>query len=492
MSTLQAPIVAIPLRDDPRDVLVTRHGTSLQLLPANPIVGTSSRRRDVQIRRLRPDARIENIRGNVDTRLRKAEGPEYDAVVLAAAGVHRMGWQGRIQEYFPIDVVVPSPGQGAIAIQAKAETDIATLLALTDDPEVSEPVRIERAFLAALDAGCTMPVGAHASRNGNGFRLVAMLANESGDCVVMIDQTLGHGNACLEAAELALRMSTAVGRTDASRRRGTAGTRARGELNGLRILVTRPRAQAGPLATELIARGGLPVLCPTIRIVPEPDTGEVDAALASAAHGDFDWVVFTSTNAVNVVAGRLDTLQLSPEHRATIRVAAVGAATGDAAAAAGLTVDLVPVVANAEALVTELGPRIKPGDRVLYPRSAIGRDVVPDRLQETGAVVLALDVYRTEPELDVDAGTVDAIRSGDIDAIVATSPSSLRNLIALLGADRHRVPDVPVFCVGPVTAAAAEELGLRVAGVSADPGAPAIVDAIAAFWQQKRGRPGAA
>ena len=107
-------------------------------------------------------------------------------------------------------------------------------------------------------------------------------------------------------------------------------------------------------------------------------------------------------------------------------------------------------------------------------------------------MVLALDVYRTEPELDVDAGTVDAIRSGDIDAIVATSPSSLRNLIALLGADRHRVPDVPVFCAGPVTAAAAEELGLRVAGVSADPGAPAIVDAIAAFWQAKRGRSGAA
>src|SRR3954465_4492209 len=114
-----APIVAFPLRDDPRDVLATRHGLPLPQLPSHPVVGTSSRRRDAQIRRLRPDVRIENIRGNIDTRLRKAEGADYDAIVLAAAGVHRMGWQERIQEYFPVDVVVPSPGQGAIAVQTK-------------------------------------------------------------------------------------------------------------------------------------------------------------------------------------------------------------------------------------------------------------------------------------------------------------------------------------------------------------------------------------
>src|SRR4051812_47849101 len=144
-----APIVAFPLRDDPRDVLVTRHSLPLQQLPFHPVVGTSSRRRDVQIRRLRPDVRIENIRGNIDTRLRRAQGSDYDAIVLAAAGVLRMGWQDRIQEYFSVEDVVPSPGQGAIAVQAKAGTEAATLLSLMDDPDISEPVRIERAFLAA-------------------------------------------------------------------------------------------------------------------------------------------------------------------------------------------------------------------------------------------------------------------------------------------------------------------------------------------------------
>ena len=157
------PIVAFPDRDDPRDVLDLAAWHDARSAPAEPVIGTSSRRRDVQILRLRPDARIVNIRGNIDTRLRKAEGPEFDGIVLAAAGIRRMGWQDRISEYFPVERVVPSPGQGAIAIQARAGSDAAALLETIDDPVVSTPVGIERAFLAAIGAGCTFPVGAYAA-----------------------------------------------------------------------------------------------------------------------------------------------------------------------------------------------------------------------------------------------------------------------------------------------------------------------------------------
>src|SRR5918999_1384733 len=143
------PIVAYPDRDDPRDVLISRHGTTLDMLPPHPVIGTSSRRRDAQLLRLRPDARIVNIRGNIDTRLRKAEGPEFDGIVLAAAGIRRMGWHDWISEYFPVERLVPSPGQGAIAIQARAGSDAAAVLGAIDDPFVSTPVSIERAFLAA-------------------------------------------------------------------------------------------------------------------------------------------------------------------------------------------------------------------------------------------------------------------------------------------------------------------------------------------------------
>ncbi len=480
-----APIVAFPLRDDARDVLVTRHSVPLQALPPQPVVGTSSRRRDVLIRRLRPDVRIENIRGNIDTRLRKAAGPDYDAIVLAAAGVHRMGWQDRVQEYFPIDVVVPSPGQGAIAVQAKAGTDAAALLALIDDPDVSAPVRIERAFLAALGAGCSVPVGAHASRTRNGFRLVAMLSDEAGDRLLLVDESLEPADACQAAAEIAARLLAEVGQPIASGNGASGRTIGSGALAGLRILVMRPRDQAGSLVAALTARGAEPVLLPTIRIVPDQDTSGLDAALLDAAHGAFRWIVFTSSNAVNIVAGRLNALQVPPENRAAIKAAVVGAATGDAAAAAGFTVELVPETANAQALVAALTPLIRPGDRVLYPRSAIGRDTVPDGLRQAGAEVVALEAYRTVPETDVDSGAIDALRAGEIDAVVAASPSSVRNLVAFLGEDHYCLADVPVFCAGPVTADAARELGLSVAGVSDDPGAEAIVEAIATFWKKR-------
>src|SRR5918997_7220433 len=163
------PIVAYPDRDDPRDVLVSRHGVTLERLPAHPLIGTSSRRREVQILWLRPDARIVNIRGNIDTRLRKAQGPEFDGIVLAAAGIRRMGWHDWISEYFPVERVVPSPGQGAIAIQARAGSDASAVLETIDDVSVSTAVGIERAFLAAVGAGCAYPIGAYAVESEEGY-----------------------------------------------------------------------------------------------------------------------------------------------------------------------------------------------------------------------------------------------------------------------------------------------------------------------------------
>src|SRR5215217_4468673 len=198
------PIAAYPDRDDPRDVLVSRHGTTLDLLPPHPLIGTSSRRREVQILRLRPDARIVNIRGNIDTRLRKAQGSEFDAIVLAAAGVRRMGWHDRISEYFPVDRVVPSPGQGAIAIQARAGSDAAAVLETIDDALVSASVGIERAFLAAIGAGCAFPVGAYAAASRDGHRLIAMLADATDDRIAFADERLAVGEERAHAAEIAV------------------------------------------------------------------------------------------------------------------------------------------------------------------------------------------------------------------------------------------------------------------------------------------------
>ena len=157
-------LAAITQREDPRDVWISRHGLGPRDLPRGATVGTSSARRAVQLRALRPDFAIVDLRGNIDTRLRKAEAPPYDAIVLAAVGLQRMGWQDRITEYLAPREFLPMVGQGARGVEARAD-DRATIELLR--PLDHTPTRLEtsaeRAFLRRLGAGCRAAIAAYAT-----------------------------------------------------------------------------------------------------------------------------------------------------------------------------------------------------------------------------------------------------------------------------------------------------------------------------------------
>jgi len=157
-------IAAVPERADARDALVSRSGKTLDELPAGACVATSSLRRQAQLLHRRPDLRIVPIRGNIDTRIRKtlaADGP--DAVVLAAAGVHRLGLSTMISEYFSFDIVMPAVGQGALAVETRADDErVQQLVMAIDHPPTRCAVTAERTVLLTLNAGCLVPVGAHA------------------------------------------------------------------------------------------------------------------------------------------------------------------------------------------------------------------------------------------------------------------------------------------------------------------------------------------
>ncbi len=163
-STLPPGLVlgAVPEREDPRDVLVSRHGLGLKDLPPGARLGTSSVRRGAFLRALRPDFVVVPLRGNVDTRLRKALTEDYDGVVLAAAGIGRLGLTDQATEFIPPEVMPPAPGQGALAVEARADApEILDLLARIDDPEVRAATAAERAFMRVLEGGCAVAVGAY-------------------------------------------------------------------------------------------------------------------------------------------------------------------------------------------------------------------------------------------------------------------------------------------------------------------------------------------
>jgi len=178
-------IAAITKRENPRDVFVSRKYSRVEDLPQGARVGTSSLRRQAQIKALRPDLDIHPLRGNVDTRLRKLESGEYDAIILAAAGVNRLGLTALVRQVIPTEVVCPAAGQGALGIEIR-EGDAATRQHLTflNDAAARAATTCERALLNKLGGGCQVPIGAFAEVRAGSLHLEGVVAHPDGSQVI--------------------------------------------------------------------------------------------------------------------------------------------------------------------------------------------------------------------------------------------------------------------------------------------------------------------
>lgn len=175
----------VPQREDPRDVVISADGLTLEQLPPGTRVGTSSLRRLAQCRAIRPDLEYIPIRGNVETRIRKMDEGQVGALVMAAAGLRRAGLAHRITQYLEPSVILPAPGQGALAIEVRAgDAEVRAMVERIHDEAAALEVRAERAFLARLEGGCQVPVGALAVRRGDVLQLEGLIAAPDGSQVL--------------------------------------------------------------------------------------------------------------------------------------------------------------------------------------------------------------------------------------------------------------------------------------------------------------------
>ena len=167
-----------PKRIDERDAFISTGHVKLMDLPKGAIVGTSSLRRSAQLLLLRPDIEIKWIRGNVDTRLQKLQDGEYDAIILAAAGLKRLGWSDEVvTEYISVEDCVPAVGQGALGVECREDDkELLNELQKLSDKETWDTVLAERTFLAAMDGGCQVPIAGHAVMNGNEITFTGLIA----------------------------------------------------------------------------------------------------------------------------------------------------------------------------------------------------------------------------------------------------------------------------------------------------------------------------
>jgi len=194
----------IPVRAEVRDALISKDGYTLETLPPGSVVGTSSLRRAAQILSARPDVTIASLRGNVDTRLRKALDGQYDAIILAGAGLTRLGLEENVTQWLPLDVMLPAPGQGALAVQCRADDEeTLSLLSALEDAPTRAAVTAERQYLLGLGGGCAVPVAAYAdvSRETLDISLTGLVASTDGKQIIKVD---GSGN---EPIDLGVRLA---------------------------------------------------------------------------------------------------------------------------------------------------------------------------------------------------------------------------------------------------------------------------------------------
>jgi uroporphyrinogen-III synthase len=252
-------------------------------------------------------------------------------------------------------------------------------------------------------------------------------------------------------------------------------------LHNRRILVTRTRRQASDLAAQLEALGAITIAIPTIEIVPPASYAPLDEALGSL--GDFDWLIFTSANAVEALAERLAHRE-SGVRVSLPKIAAIGPATARAVEARGLVVDLVPQRYVAESLAESLLPHAT-GSRMLLIRAEEARDVLPESLERAGAAITVAPAYRNQLPTSSISFVREIFASEDhgIDAITFTSASTARNLAALLDQAGLAIPSgVALASIGPITSEALRELGYRPTVEAIEPTIPAIVKSLSEYF----------
>jgi len=178
-------LLCVPFREDPRDALISRDGRMFKELPHGAKVGTSSLRRQSQLLHARPDLSISMLRGNLDTRLKKLREGQFDAIVLAAAGLRRLGWEREITEYLAPEISLPAIGQGALGIEGRGDDlFLRSLLSGLEHAPTRTMVLAERALLHRLQGGCQVPIAAHATLNGSDVTLEGLVASVDGKEII--------------------------------------------------------------------------------------------------------------------------------------------------------------------------------------------------------------------------------------------------------------------------------------------------------------------
>jgi len=432
-------ITAIPQRMDRRELILFRPESAdpdLKLgIKKSATVGTSSIRRIAQVIYHRPDLRVLPLRGNVPTRVEKLRNGEYDAILIAAAGIRRLDLDVQGLEAVELDerFFLPPPAQGALAVQTRVgDQTVNSLVGRIDDPDLREVVALEREVLRRMGGGCHLPLGVVADRIENGFRVLAFLGRGTDDRWDRPRRVSVIARTPEEAANRVVECLKGRSLRPDNRR-----------FAQRRVLITRDIHAVKNLQKEVEAGGGELLAFPTLKTVPAGNPAQQAETLRRL--DSYDWVLFSSG------IGIQECYRLLAESNRTLGGSTRAAVMGPGSAAiferlAGRPPDFVATVSTAEGFLNEFierhaGRKLK----ILYPTTVERRGALEAGLREVGCIVDALDIYNTVCPDPQELPAWD----GCGDAVVLTSPKAARFFLQLA----EFPAEANIVSIGPVTTA---------------------------------------
>ncbi|WP_346857162.1 hydroxymethylbilane synthase [uncultured Draconibacterium sp.] len=474
---------AVLERGTVNDALVSKNHLKISEFTSEHTVATSSLRRKAQLLKLNPNLNIVEIRGNVNTRIRKMEEGYCDAMIMAAAGLQRLEMDAYITEIIEPEVMIPACGQGAMAIEIKDnDPEIEKLVSAINHEETMITSSAERAFLNTLEGGCQIPVGSTCQINGNLVKITGFVSSIDGSNFLKESASGPVGNAKQIAVDLAKKLFAAGGKEilDSIRTENFPAQKVELPLQDKIIISTRPADASDDLPQLLQNAGSKVVSLPMIQIESANLSSDEIDKLKNL--DQFNWVIFTSKNGVASFFKQLIEINGNTTLPASLKIAVVGEKTAAELDYYGYAPFLSGEKNTSENLLNELITKYNPqAQNILLPIGNLADNSIQNRLSPANKVT-RINIYSTVKPATADQKIMDLVTKNNYDLILITSPSTFNNFCYFYGT--ANLSKLKIASIGTTTTSAIEAKGVAPLITAEKSNAAGLYEAIIEFYKK--------
>lgn len=480
-----AKLGAVLKRGEARDALVSLNNRKISDLTANDVIATSSLRRKAQLLRINKDFKIVEIRGNVNTRIRKMQEGYCDVMVMAAAGLQRLGMSEYISELIASETMIPACSQGAIAIEIRDnDTFIEEILSEINDRDTWIATEAERAFLRSLEGGCQIPVGSYSRIDGDKFYIKGFISSIDGSEYFKESASGDINNAVEIATQLAKSLYNRGGKEILEIIRNVNLTEKINELPlKNKIIISTRATESGDTLPDLLQAQGAKILSLPMIEVKQSMLNDSEKNILKNLNS-YNWIFFTSKNGVVNFFKHLIDVKGNTELSKTLKIAAIGNKTALELEYYGFSAHFISEGNTSEELLEQFYKSENPDNlKVLLSLGNLANDTLLNRLSKENEVK-RINVYNTLKPDKTDESILETIKNDIYDLILFTSPSTFQNFCSFIDADILR--KLKIASIGSTTTKAILDADIKPLVTASKSNAEGLCESIIEFYKSKK------